>query len=116
MTFKQLINNDGANHFNGLNKIQNYCCLLNKDCVFFNNNKEPVRCKYFEDRVLPLNFNLQFRNRQERKLSTVELMRTCKRCLQPFACNNKQKYCKDCISIRRREQSRLRMQKNRKAS
>lgn len=116
MTSKKLIHNECANYLSGLNHIQNYCCLLDKPCVFFNDIQENVRCNYFEDSVLPLNPDLQFRYRKNRRLSTVQLMRTCKSCLQPFAGNKRQKYCAKCIEARRREQSRLRMRIKRKTS
>jgi hypothetical protein len=115
MTIKQLVNNECTNHFGELNKIQNYCCLLDKSCVFFCDNKEPVRCKYFEASVLPLNPDLQFKYRKERQLSTVDLLRTCKRCLQAFTGSIKEKYCGECKRIRKREQTKLSVRKLRKA-
>jgi hypothetical protein len=114
MTSKQLII-ECANHFGELNRIQNYCCLLDKSCVFFSDNKEPVRCKYFEDSVLPLNPDLQFQYRKVRQLSTVDLIRTCKRCLQAFTGSTKEKYCGECKKIRKREQTKLSVRKLRKA-
>lgn len=119
MNIKQLISKECANYFpdsGASGKIKDYCCYKDKTCVFFESNELSVRCKYFENAVLSLNPDLQFQYRKERQLGTIELMRTCKRCLQSFAGNAKQKYCEDCITIRRREQSRLRMQKKRKAS
>jgi hypothetical protein len=117
MTIKQLVHNGCANYFGELNKIQNYCCLHDKGCLFFNDNndEEHVRCKYFEDSVFPLNPDLQFRYRKERQLSTVALVRTCKRCLQPFTGSTKEKYCGECKKIRKREQTKLSVRKLRKA-
>jgi hypothetical protein len=116
MTIQTLIRNKCANYFpdsGGKGKIKNYCCLLDKSCTFFLDEKLS-QCKYFEKGVLPLEPDLEFKYKKERKLSTLELIRTCKRCLQPFAGSKKEKYCRDCKNIRNKETAKLRMQKMRK--
>lgn len=103
-TEKQLITAECANYFREMNGITNYCCLGN-GCVFFGEEEKP-RCKYFETSVLPLDTDLEFRYRKERMLSTFNLIKSCKRCLEPFAGNNKEKYCKGCKVERKREQKK----------
>lgn len=113
----QLIRNECANYFpdsGGTGNVKNYCCLLDKSCTFFTDEKIP-RCEYLEKSVLPLKTELEFKYKKERQLSVVELIRTCKRCLQPFTGNTKEKYCSDCKAIRKREQKKSYMQKIRKA-
>lgn len=122
ITIIGLIRNECSNYFpdsSGSGRIKNYCCLKDKSCNFFNPDEpeQLPRCSYFEKSVLPLNKELEFKYKKERKLNTLNSQRYCKQCLESFIPkSNKQKFCDKCITIRRKEKSRLRMQAKRKAS
>lgn len=111
-----LIKSECANYFTdsgGKGEIKNYCCLIDKQCVFYSEEKNP-RCKYFEQSVLPLNPELEFKYRKERKLSTLQIQKTCKQCLQSFIPKKQnEKYCEDCKLQRKKEQTKLSVQKYR---
>jgi hypothetical protein len=117
MNIIKLIKHECANYFpdsGGSGSIKNYCCITDRNCIYFDDDSG--RCNYFESSVLPLDPELQFKYREERRLSNQDLQKICKQCREPFTPKSrKQKYCDNCIEIRRKEQSKLRMRLKRKA-
>ena len=114
MTLLSLIRNECANYFSSLNSIKNYCCLTDKTCVYFSENKP--RCKYFEEAVLPLDKDLEYKYKQERKLSDSIIQASCKNCSRQFIRKSKkEKYCDECKQVRKKQQKKLYMQKIRRA-
>ena len=115
MNLIALIKSDCANYFpdsGGKGTIKNYCCLIDKTCIYFGDSG---RCNYFETSVLPLNPELEFKYKSTQGMNVLTLQKSCKQCLNMFIPkSNKQKYCDDCIEVRRREQSKLRMRSKRK--
>lgn len=108
-----LIKNECAN----FNYDGNCCYPKDNTCCFFTDSNELQRCKYFENGVLPLDPELEFEYRKERKMDMAGFyMRenTCNRCGESFISHsNAQKYCKKCEPIMKRQKTKLRVRKSR---
>jgi len=114
MTLLSLIRNECANHFSIQCSIKNYCCLTDKTCVFFLENKP--RCKYFEESVLPIKKDLEYKYRRGRNLRELIIQASCKNCSRLFIRKSKkEKYCDECKQVRKKQQKKLYMQKIRRA-
>ena len=117
MNLTALIKNDCANYFpdsGGKGTIKNYCCLIDQTCSYFGDSG---RCNYFETSVLPLNPELEFKYKTERKLNISNPESTCRDCSSLFIKKfRNEKYCPKCKVIRKREQKKSYMQKSRRAS
>lgn len=115
---KILIKKECANYFldsgGGQPKIKNYCCLDDTSCLYYSEEEKPS-CIYFENSVLPLEPELQFNYRKEFQLEHRSLQKTCKQCGKLFIPKSKkQKYCEECITVRRKEQNRKSIELRRK--
>ena len=114
MTVLSLIKSECANYFPIQSSIKNYCCLTDKPCMYFLENKPS--CKYFEESVLPIKKDLEYKYKEERKLSVLNLQVSCKGCAEFFIRKSKkEKFCDKCKQARKKQQKKLYMQKIRKA-
>ena len=114
MTLLSLIRNECANYFSIQCSIKNYCCLTDNTCVYFSENKP--HCKYFEESVLPIKKDLEYKYRQERNLCELVIQVSCKNCSRLFLRKSrKEKYCDECKQVRKKQQKKLYMQKIRRA-
>ena len=111
MTEISLIKSECANFFDLQEGIKNYCCYSDKSCKLFSNTK--ARCIYFEEGVLPLRPELQLKYLQARKMSVLNIQKTCNECGETFV-GGKKKYCDSCLSNRKKSQRKARMSLNRK--
>lgn len=110
---KSLIKRECAN-FNYENCT---CYPMDAPCHFYSDIPEdapPVRCKYFEQGVLPLDIELEFGYRNERELAISENIDKCEMCGTFIKkSSNRQKYCNKCKSGLLREQKRKWASENR---
>jgi len=119
---KSLIKNECAGYLSDQCSINHYCCNKDGVCLFFEDNTEIPRCKYFEEGVLPLDEDLERQYRIERKMNIVMNIKAktkvkCERCEESFEANsNRQHYCEKCRKIVKKEQARLSMEKKRNKS
>lgn len=134
-TVLQLVREECANHENNFNSHQNYCltdeCPDNK-CIYFYDNKDDyyvIRCKYFEEYVLPLNKDLEIKywetikdNISEKELKElyIKIAKNAKsslvcECGKEFkAKSNRQKLCSDCQKKHRRDSQKKLMREKRR--
>jgi hypothetical protein len=123
-TIQGLIREQCANHENNFNKNVNFClteeCPDNK-CIYFYDDKDNyyiIRCKYFEECVLPLNKELEIKyweaikgNLSEKELTELhnKISKNAKsslicKCGKEFkAKSNRQKVCQDCQKKNRKQ-------------
>jgi hypothetical protein len=112
---KQLIKNECAN----FNYENNFCFPKDKMCCFFLDSDTSPRCKYFEDSVLPLEPEMEYEYRKDRKMSLLDFQareKICERerCGATFISHsNSQKYCEKCEPIMKRQKTRIRVRKHR---
>ena len=111
MTEISLIKTECANFFDLQAGIKNYCCLSDKSCKLFSDTR--ARCIYFEEGVLPLRPELQLKYLQARKMSVLNIQKTCNECGETFV-GGKKKYCNSCLSNRKKSQRKARTSLNRK--
>lgn len=112
---KSLVRRECAN----FNYEDSFCFQVDCKCRFYaeqildeDGKSIPIRCKYFERGVLPLDPKLECDYRLERKLGIDENVDRCEYCGDYIRkSSNRQKYCDKCKSLIQKEQSRLRMQK-----
>ncbi|MDD4564243.1 MAG: hypothetical protein PHE79_01960 [Eubacteriales bacterium] len=108
---KSLIKEECAGYVTGF--VNNYCCNHDEACLYFGEG-DMLRCKYFEEGVLPLEEDLERQYRQEHNMGAAVGRKAkpkvkCERCGELFDANsNRQHYCEKCQKIVRREQSRER--------
>lgn len=99
----------------------NYCCTKDGECIFFLESEKLPCCKYFEKGVLPLDIDLEFEYRVERKMNvgnktSLKTNVKCDRCNLFFeAVSNRQVYCEKCKKIIKRENNRLTKKKSRES-
>ena len=116
-TIKGLIKKECAN-FNSENC---YCYPMDSKCRFYEDQQFtdeniviPVRCKYFEKSVLPIDPALEFTYRNERKLGFDPNIIKCEDCKKLFRRkSNCQTRCDLCQSIVTRDKTRERVYKSR---
>jgi len=105
---KILIKQECAN----FNYDDNSCYPLGEICRFYDENNNLPRCKYFENGVLPLESDLEYQYREERKMSLIGFQiqeYICERCKKTFTRTSEdQKYCKICKPIMEKQKSRPR--------
>lgn len=116
---KRLIKNQCACHIAELCSIPHYCCYRDGVCIYFGELEELPRCKYFEEGVLPVDSDLEYEYRDERRMDMLQAKKAkpkvkCELCGNIFEANsNRQKCCEKCSRIRNREQTRVRVKKAR---
>lgn len=127
-SIKSLIQNECANYFvdsGGINKtIKNYCCLIDKTCIYYFNedDEQSPRCRYFEESVLPMNPELEYQYRQEKIIDKKQelngnnnLQHKCINCQNTFTRKNKnEKYCEECKATLKKHHNKVNMRKYRK--
>jgi hypothetical protein len=104
---KSLVRRECAN----FNYEDSFCYPMDCKCRYYgeiildeDDKPVPVRCKYFEKGVLPLDPKLECDYRIERKLSIDESVDRCESCGDYIRkSSGKQKYCNKCKKIVRRE-------------
>lgn len=131
-TIQQHVKNECANHDNNFNGYQNYClteeCPDNK-CIYFYDNSDDyynIRCKYFEECVLPLDKELEIRywSNLKNELSDKEVRSLenainktkkstvkCGKCGEDFQKKGKQRLCPKC-QLTNRKTAQKKFQKN----
>lgn len=78
------------------------CCLLDRQCPFFNTENEGARCIYYENAVLPEDEQLKGRYWSRFGLAywSGKDAKVCAECSKAFEPkSNAQKYCDSCRSI-----------------
>ena len=119
---KNLVKNECAGYLTEQCSIKNYCPSKDRACLFFAENQELPRCKYFEEGVLPLDEELERDYLAERNMGMSVNRKAkpkvkCKRCGDVFDANsNRQLYCEKCKKKIKKEQARLSMEKKRNKS
>lgn len=114
---KKLIKNECAGYY----YENDYCCSKDGTCVFFRETDKLIKCKYFEEGVLPLDVDLEYEYRVERKMNvgnktSVKTNIKCNRCNLFFEANsNRQVYCEKCKKIINREKIKERVKKLRES-
>jgi hypothetical protein len=113
LKIKTLVKNECANY----NYENGTCYPTSCLCSFFTDSETPIRCRYFESSVLPIDAELDYEYRSERQMTSNYVAKPeirCKRCNEfVSASSNRQKYCDKCKKLVQKEQSRLRMMKMR---
>lgn len=114
---KKLIKDECAGYY----YEDNYCCSKDRECIYFVESDKLVKCKYFEQGVLPLDIDLEYEYRVERKMNvgnktSIKTNIKCGRCNTYFDANsNRQVYCEKCKKIIKRENNRLTKKKSRES-
>ncbi|SHF64924.1 hypothetical protein SAMN02745218_02791 [Desulfofundulus australicus DSM 11792] len=107
---RSLVKKECANHDAELNGIRHYCCrepaASDKRCLYF--VLDDVRCKWFEEAVLPLDSKLEYEYWQVVNPYKVnkprDLSKQCKMCGKVFSAkSNREVYCDSCKVTARRE-------------
>ncbi|WP_081561988.1 cysteine-rich VLP protein [Clostridium formicaceticum] len=117
-----LIKRECANYDSQFCGINHYCCMVDTTCIFFRENQEVGRCKYFEKGVLPLEDDLEsgyriYHSKDQGSTTSSKPAKPrikCERCGTYVKANsNRQRYCDSCKKHSDKEKARLRKQKSR---
>jgi hypothetical protein len=110
---KQLVRNECAGYF----ADSNYCCQYNCTCVFYDKEisyeeslENPIRCKYFEHSVLPIDSQIQRDYLLDRGMHTKNVEIKISRCKICGAITS-QKYCDSCMKEIKQKQLKKKMAK-----
>lgn len=125
-TIQGLIKEQCAYHDNEAHNVKNHCYtgeMPNNQCIYFYDDKDDwyiIRCKYFEECVLPLNHDLEVKYYEDLKIdgkiiSKDEKTKTCECCGKTIKVKtNRQKFCDKCAAKNRREAVRKNTKKYRR--
>lgn len=88
------------------------CCLRGK-CIYFEDDI-PAHCRYFIEAVLPIDSELEGEYMKAARKGFLPSDSICEICGQKFEpSNNKQKYCSECATDKKRKYDREFKQKSR---